>query len=380
MADNNNQDLAAELKKALRKESLLRDAKQSDIEKVSEEISEQIRQGAEELTQDMFADTDPTENEQIDRSETETTRETAPETDAAAPGAAERTRPAIDSEKPSFPEQSIDRARNAAATPEETEPSTETSRPDQQPEQYRPFEQGPELIESEPTERRSDQNEQPEPQTAEEEMTDQKENAARLRADRRKSDLTRQRKGDGMDAEEFARKHNVDLEGNVSGDPRAAAAGKVGEVFGKELSRRIATGSFRAFAIALTLALIKDGGDLVGLADAGTFTYMILGSVDLMITAALSFIIASQTGWLKMKIQKVFIRKFVGSIVIELLPFGEFIPLYTVMILLLKRDADRDRKKHQKAQGDLQQQMKKISRRSIPKGRQLQRVTAAMGG
>lgn len=113
-----------------------------------------------------------------------------------------------------------------------------------------------------------------------------------------------------------------------------AVAGRVGE----GLRERIATGSFTAYLLVLTLAITKDLWDLLTeLFDAG-FSSTIL---QIVITSILLVVVANQGIWLKRWLIRKFWARFMAVTLAEFIPIVNFFPWWTISVWLIKRQADR---------------------------------------
>jgi len=166
---------------------------------------------------------------------------------------------------------------------------------------------------------------------------------------------------------------------NALGDKATVGAEGVGKKLGAELLHRIKTGSFRAFIFAFIIALIKDAWDIIEtFIDGGIFASLL----NVVISSALAVILFTQFGWMKRIIIQNFLKRFIIVVLAEFIPVIGFVPFYTILILYIKRKADQDLAKHQKAWkkleksfGDLEKKSKQSQK--IKKKINLQKATIA---
>jgi hypothetical protein len=149
---------------------------------------------------------------------------------------------------------------------------------------------------------------------------------------------------------QFAKQEKLDLD-DFKLDPRNMAAYEIGEALGNELNYRINTGDFRFFLLAIAIALIKDAWDFIDFLTSTAFY--------IVISAALMVILMQQMGWLKRQMYKFIIKRYLVTFLIESIPFLNFAPLFTLLILSIKIKSINDIKKHLKALKELTKYLNK---------------------
>lgn len=167
----------------------------------------------------------------------------------------------------------------------------------------------------------------------------------------RQRDALRSLAQNNFNLQNFLQQEKLDIDAQTKNNLQASGAAGVGKRLGSELKRRIATGDIRAYHIALMLALTKDAWDLVETFITGGLMASLL---NIIISSALYIILYSQSGWIMGMIKRYYHQRIIAILLAEFVPILGFLPLYTFLIISLKRRADKDLKKHRQA-------LKKIS-------------------
>lgn len=159
----------------------------------------------------------------------------------------------------------------------------------------------------------------------------------------------------GFNLGEFAKQNGIEMPGiGKTGNPAQAAS--AGKRMGTALAQRIREGHFNAFVIALGLALAKDGWDMASQWFDGGLTSAI---VSVFISGALWAILASQSNFVSRFIRKSAIR-MVCAVFMEFIPILSFAPIYTLLVIWLKRDIDKERGRLEQSQKELDKALQRL--------------------
>ncbi len=184
-----------------------------------------------------------------------------------------------------------------------------------------------------------------------------KNRATELQKDQRANRLE-QLKQDTFDPEKFIEQQKLDTDNQAKSSWKNKGSNLAGQQMGKFLSNRIRSGSFRWFGVALGLAVVKD------MIDFGTIVISggIIGTiVNIVISAAVYAIVYGQSGYIKQLIQKNIGEKAFRAILIEFVPLLNFIPMYTVLILLIWNESRHKLEDHKKSYRLLQFQLRRLN-------------------
>jgi len=137
----------------------------------------------------------------------------------------------------------------------------------------------------------------------------------------------------------------ISFEKNAT-DMAAGAAEQAGEKYGRELNARIKTGDFKYFFIAIILALIADGWNIVDeFLDAG----LISTAISIFIDAAMFALLWGEGTWFKRQIIRMLIWPLIAVAVSEFIPIINFFPDYTIGVVLMEMAALRELMKNKGA-------------------------------
>lgn len=171
----------------------------------------------------------------------------------------------------------------------------------------------------------------------------------------------RQRKSMSMQTQESQRRiqeaEAASAEGSgggqdaIEGEARSKAAGgkltergvqKAGDRIGANIKARMKAGEFKGFLIAMIFAISKDAIDWID--PEGTIPFL----VNIFLLAALNAILLGEGTYIK----RILIEKFIGKAIIaaiaEFIPGFNLFPTYTIGILLMKAESDKEVKKQKK--------------------------------
>lgn len=182
-------------------------------------------------------------------------------------------------------------------------------------------------------------------------------------------------KGNAFQPQKFLQDNGIeDLKAkNLTGDFDLASAESFGKAVGNELYERIQSGSFTAFYFALLVAVTKDAWDIVEtFIDAG----IVAAALSIFVDAVLFVILFRQYGWIRRIMITKILKRFVLVALAELIPIIGFVPFYALLILHIKRVADKDLQKHQKALRKVQDGQKEIARQAKISAQQKQQISA----
>lgn len=182
-------------------------------------------------------------------------------------------------------------------------------------------------------------------------------------------------KGKSFQPQKFLQDNGIeDLKAkNLTGDFDLASAESFGKAVGNELYERIQSGSFTAFYFALIIAVTKDAWDIVEtFIDAG----IVAAALSIFVDAVLFVILFRQYGWIRRIMITKILKRFVLVALAELIPIIGFVPFYALLILHIKRVADKDLQKHQKALRKVQDGQKEIARQAKISAQQKQQISA----
>lgn len=126
---------------------------------------------------------------------------------------------------------------------------------------------------------------------------------------------------------------------------RIKESAKIGLEARGAISEKRFTGEI--FIVTLLLSLFKDFSDVLDLGTLGTV-------INLPVTIAL-FI----TFWgLGNRIRKLVIRRFIGAIILETIPFLNIVPVYTILTLWMRIKSDSDEEKAKRQEEEKERQTK----------------------
>lgn len=142
-------------------------------------------------------------------------------------------------------------------------------------------------------------------------------------------------------------KNNIYKETIRAGKKAVTGKSKIGAIkegvkIGNMLRKEIAEGNFNGFIVALCLAIIKDGWDLIDISG-------ITGALfNIFITVALLMVIMFQGIWLKRWLIKKFLGRFIIIAIAEFIPGFSIFPWYILSVLLIKHSRNEEIEKKKK--------------------------------
>lgn len=262
------------------------------------------------------------------------------------------------------PEESVAPPGSAVSMPEEAKESAVTDQgminlSDEDKEKHKARlagfaqeEQGKQLDE------KDEENEKLDEESQENEQMRQTGMAADLQ---RSQQQDRQRKSSSMQTQESQRRiqeaEAASAEGAgggqdaIEGEARSKSEGgkltergvkKAGDRIGANIKARMKDGEFKGFLIAMIFAISKDAIDWID--PEGTIPFL----VNIFLLAALNAILLGEGTYFKRLLIKKFIGKYIIAAIAEFIPGFNLFPTYTIGILLMKAESDKEVKKQKK--------------------------------
>ena len=170
----------------------------------------------------------------------------------------------------------------------------------------------------------------------------------------------------------FAKKHNIEAPIELEQQKQHArgAVANEGKKFGAALKKRIDEGDFNSYAIALSLAILKDVIDIPE--QSGAFSWML----NIFVTASLYVIISGEYGFVKRIIKKFYYKRLWIMFFAELIPGIKFIPIMTLFILSMNKKIKNERRKNIFAYTKWKREKKRILRTPLFRESSPKRVSA----
>lgn len=263
------------------------------------------------------------------------------------------------------PEESVAPPGSAVSMPEEAKESAVTDQgmvnlSDEDKEKHK--KRLKEFAQGEQEKQLGEQDDEKQEQLDEESQENEQMRQTGMAADlQRSQQQDRQRKSSSMQTQESQRRiqeaEAASAEGAgggqdaIEGEARSKSEGgkltergvqKAGERIGANIKARMKSGEFKGFVIAMIFAISKDTIDWID--PEGTIPFL----VNIFLLSALNAILLGEGTYFKRKLIEKFIGKAIGAAIAEFIPGCNLFPTYTIGILLMKAESDKEVKKQKK--------------------------------